>query len=353
MLKNSRFLLISIFFGNIPMLIFQTLSSHKILEQFTFYDNNTKINNSFIDFINYKVYHIDKSSIIHKNQNNSNFLLKWKIEGQNDFSIQCVQENCEDINLSEHKVISFDFDRLLSSNWAGGVYAYILILYGFFSIKRGFKFINLSFIIYGTFGFVLFIREIIQLFELIGCLSSEFKKSEILVKIVFYSTFIISILYGFICHFSNYLKYATFGFIEGVMTCKLIFYIFLALKIIKNSALLYYFLMELFFLGISISLLSYINNKYPLFSIINISIISAIGIIFGINIINSGLPFIPYLILIVKYEEIDLYEAILDKKIIFYYAFLFIIFSFCGFYWNNSYNNFLNNKKSHLNKNII
>ena len=350
MFKYFRFLLISIFFENIPMFVFQILNSHNILEQFTFYDNYTKINNSFIDFINYKVYLIDKSSIMHKNENNTNFFLNWRITKQNDFSIQCVKENCEDINLSEHKVISFDFDRLLSTNWGGGVYAYILILYGFFSIKRGFKFINLSFIVYGTFGFVLFIREIIQLFELIGCLSSEFKKSEILVKMIFYSTFIISIIFGFICHFSNYLKYATLGFIEGAMICKLIFYIFLALKIIKNNALLYYFLMELFILGISITLLSYINNKYPKFSIINISIVSAIGIIFGINIINGGFPFIPYLILILKYEETDLFDAILDKNIIFFYAFLFIIFSFCGFYWNNSYYNLLKNKKSHLTK---
>ena len=197
-------------------------------------------------------------------------------------------------------MISFDFDRLLSTNWVGGVYAYILILYGFFSIKRGFKYINLSFIIYGTFGFILFINEIIQLFELIGCLSSEFKQSEILVKLIFYSTFIISLIYGFMCHFSKYLKYVTFGFIEGVMTTKIIFYIFLNLKIIKNSGLLYYFLFELFFLGIFITILSYLKNKYPKFSIANISIISAFGIIFGINIINGGLPFVPYLISILK-----------------------------------------------------
>jgi len=350
MSKYFRLLLISIFLGNIPMLIFQTLNNHNILEQFTFYDNSTKINNSFIDFTNYKVYHIDKSNIMHKNKNNTNFLLNWKITEQNDFSIQCVKENCVDINLSEHKVVSFDFDRLLSTNWGGGVFAYILILYGFFSFKRGFKFINLSFIIYGAFGFVLFIREIIQLLELIGCLNSEFKNSEILIKIIFYSTFIISTIYGFICHFSQYLKYATLGFIEGVMICKIIFYIFLKLKIINSNALLYYFIMELFFLGIAIPLLSYINNKYPNFSITNISIVSAIGIIFGINIINNGFPFIPYLILILKYEETDLYEAILGKNIFLYYALLFSIFVFCGLYWNTSYYNLLKNKKSLLTK---
>jgi hypothetical protein len=351
MFKYFRFLLISIFFGNIPMLIFQTLNSHSILEQFTYYDNYTKINNSFIDFINYKIYYIDKSNIIHKNEKSTNFQLNWKITEQNDFSIQCVEENCGDINLSEHKVINFDFDRLLSTNWVGGVYAYILILYGFFSIKRGFNYINLSFIIYGTFGFVLFIMEIIQLFELIGCLSSEFKQSEILVKLIFYSTFIISFIYGFMCHFSKYLKYATFGFIEGVMTTKIIFYIFLNRKIIKNSGLLYYFLFELFFLGIFITILSYLNNKYPKFSIANISIISAFGIIFGINIIYGGLPFIPYLILIQKYQETDLYEAILEKNIILYYAPLFIILAICGYFWNkNSYYILLNNKKSHLTK---
>ena len=338
-----RFLLISIFFGNIPMLIFQTLNSHNILEQFTYYDTK-EINNSFVDFINYKIYQIDRSNIIHKNQNNRSFILKWEITEQNNFSIQCFEENCMDINLSEQKVISFDFERLLSTSWGGGAYSYILILYGFFSIKRGYKFINLSFIIYGTFGFVLFIKEIIQLLELIGCLNSEFKKSEILVSIVFYSTFIISIIYGFICHFSKYLKYATLGFIDGIMINKTIFYIFLYLKIIKNNALLYYFLMELFFSGIFIALLLYLKNNFPNVNIINISIISAIGIIFGINIINGGLPFIPYLILILKYEETHLYEAILGKNKIMYYAILFIIFLFCGIVWNKSYYNLLENK---------
>jgi hypothetical protein len=99
MFKYFRFLLISIFFGNIPMLIFQTLNSHSILEQFTYYDNSTKINNVFIDFTNYKIYLFDKSSIIHKNENNTNFQLKWNITEQNVFSIQCVEENCGDINL--------------------------------------------------------------------------------------------------------------------------------------------------------------------------------------------------------------------------------------------------------------
>jgi len=61
------------------------------------------------------------------------------------------------------------------------------------------------------------------------------------------------------------------GFIEGVITSKIIFYIFLALKIIESSTILYYFLMKLFFLGIFISLLSYFNNKFPKLSIANIS----------------------------------------------------------------------------------
>ena len=121
-------------------------------------------------------------------------------------------------------------------------------------------------------------NEIIQLIELIGCLSSEFKQLEILVKLNFYSTFIISFIYGFMCHFSKYLKYVTFCFIEGVMTTKIIFYLFLNRKIIKNSGILYYFLFELFFLGIFITILSFLNNKHLKFSIANISIISALEI---------------------------------------------------------------------------
>ena len=47
-----------------------------------------------------------------------------------------------DIDLSEHKFITFDFDRLISK--LGGIFSYLLILYGFFSLGRGYVYFNLT-----------------------------------------------------------------------------------------------------------------------------------------------------------------------------------------------------------------
>ena len=264
------------------------------------------------------------------------------IEKQNKISLQCIKEMCLDIELSEHKVISFDFDRILSTN--GGIYSYILIIYGLFSLKRGYTYINLSFIFYGSFGFLLFIREICHFFELNGYLSTLNEKSEIIVYIVFYLTLIISLLYGFVCHFYNLLKYLTLGFIEGILLSKNIFLLLLYLKILNNNLLLNYFLTEVIITLSIISIIIYFKNKYPKFTIFNIAITGGFAIIFAVNIINGGFPFIPYLILASKYEENNLYEKILNKNIFGYYAFLFLIFLFCGIYWSNSSYNKLKNK---------
>ena len=135
-------------------------NSHNIIDQYIYYKDK-KFNNTFIDFMNYKIYNIDKNNIIHKRPSNNNFYLKWKIEeinGTNKISIECDNEICVNIDLSEHKVISFDFDKLLSIY--GSIFAYILIIYGFFSLKRGFIYMKLSFIFYGSFAFVLFVLNL-------------------------------------------------------------------------------------------------------------------------------------------------------------------------------------------------
>ena len=340
---NFCLLLIEFLLRIIPLNGQTNLNSHTVLEHYSYYDETQKFNNTFIDFINFKVYLFDKNNIIHK-QNNNDFILQWNITEENKLLIQCLDITCSDIELSEQNVISFDFDKLLSTN--GGIFAYSLILYGFFSFKRGYIFINLSIIFYGSFGFVLFIREIIQLLELTGGLSSEHKNSGIIVYLVYYSTLIISILYGFVCLFLQNLRYITFGFIEGNILSKIIFYLFIYFRIINKYLLLSYFLIELFLLAIVISLFVYLKNKYPKVNIVNIAIIGAIGIIIGINIINGGMPFIPYLILTSKYEENDIYAHILEKNNIGFYAFLFVTFIFCGFYWNNSSYMKLKNKST-------
>ena len=318
--------------------------SHNILEQYSCYNKDKKFNNSFIDFMNYKVYYINKNNIIHKNQENNDFNLRWSLEEKKKISIECINETCIEIELSEHKVISFDFEKLLSTD--GGIIAYILILYGLFSLKRGFIYINLSFIFYGSFSFILFIREICQFLKITGNLSDLYKGSEILSHFVFYSTLIISILYGFVCHFSNILKYISLGFVEGIIFSKIIFYLVVSLKILNNNLLLHYFLLLLFCSTVNMVVFGFLKNKYPKITILIISNIAGFGIIFGVYLINGSLPFIPYLILSSKYKEKSLYDKLLDNNLIGYYMFLLLILVFCGVFWNNSSFNKLKNKNN-------
>lgn len=318
-------------------------NSYNILYQYTYYNGNYEFNNSFFDFINYKVYEINKNNIIRKNRDNLNFHLKWQINDKNKLLIKCVNETCLDIELSYHKVISFDFDRLLSTD--GGILAYIFIIYGLFSLKRGYIYFNLSFIFYGSFSFLFFIREICQILQIEGNLNTLHANSKSVVCLVFYSTWIISILYGFVCLFSNYLKYISLGFIEGTIFSKIIFYFLIFLKIINNNLILPYLLILSICSIICIFILCYLKNKYHKFNIINIALIGGFVIIFGINIINGGLPFIPYLILSSKYQEKSLYNNLIDNNKIGYYTFLFLILIVCGLYWNNSSYNKLKNKK--------
>ena len=337
-----KFLIITLLFHFNAMNNNSELISHKILEQFSHYNEEKLFNNSFIDFINYKVYYIDKKNIIHKDQENNNFQLNWKLNGT-EIEINCFNESCLPFGLPQHKVISFDLDRLLSNN--GGIFAYIIILYGFFSLKRGYIYINLSFIFYGSFSFLLFIIEICQLFEITGNLGTLHKSSETIVYLVFYSTLIISILYGFVCHFSKNLKFISLGFIEGIFISKILFYLLVTLKIIINNLLLHYLMLLLFCSFAIMIVFVYLQNKYSKFSIINISLIGGFGIIFGTNIINGGLPFIPYLILLSKYKENELFKKILDKNIAGFYISFLLILLFCGIFWNNSSYNKLKSKK--------
>ena len=263
------------------------LYSHNILEQYSYYTKNKQFNNSFIDFINYKVYKISKDEIMHKNQGDNNFFLKWEMQGNNNFFIKCINESCLDIDLIEHEVISFDFDRVLSTH--GSIFAYILIVYGFFNLKRGYTYLNLTALFYGSFSCVLFIREFCQILEIKGNLETLHKSSNKLVYIVFYSTWFISILFGFVCHFANNLKYFVFGFIDGMVFGKLIFYLLVLIKILKNDLLMHYLIIIILTTLVNIGIIGFFKNKYPKFCILNISIIGGYGIIFGINIINGGL----------------------------------------------------------------
>ena len=90
----------------------------------------------------------------------------------------------------------------------------------------------------------------------------------------------------------------------------------------------------------------FLKNKYPKITILIISNIAGFGIIFGVYLINGGLPFIPYLILSSKYKEKSLYDKLLDNNLIGYYMLLLLILVFCGVFWNSSSFNKLKNKNN-------
>ena len=313
--------------------------SHTILFQESYYGTNDTIYNIFLDFTQFRLYNITKERIYRNTPNYPNFQLIWK---DKKISLKCSSKNdatlkCADIDLRDHKFITFDFDRLISK--LGGIFSYLLILYGFFSLRRGYVYFNLTVIFYGSFGFILFVREFFQLLELNDHLNSEDDDSERILYTVFSFTLIICILYGYVCHLSKYLKYITFGFINGLIISK-VFYYFL-IKAIDDNFFWTYFLIELFTCLIMMGLFIFLQNKYTIVNIMNIVFISSYGVVYGLNILVGGLPFLPFFIL-VKQDSIEkdyLYHKLVDKNHIYFYASIYVVLLVYG-----SYKNYINYK---------
>jgi hypothetical protein len=310
--------------------------SHRILEQKQIYGVNHTIYNTFIDFINFKMYNISKDRIFHK-EGRVNFQLKW--DDNKHITFGCFENDtqkikCSDINLTEHTFTSFEYDRLISK--IGGVISYLLILYGSFSLTKGYLYFNLTILFYGSFGFILLVREVFELLELKDLLSIETEKAENLNIIIFSGSLFTSLLYGFVCLNSKYLKYITFGFINGLFLSKLIFFYILKGLATADNITLCYFLLELFSVILSILLFIIFQNKYPKISIVYIVLMASYGIIYAANILFGGIIFIPYLILAKRYKSIegDLYDELTKDRFHFVYLAVFVIFVFIGV-WKN------------------
>jgi len=319
--------------------------SHTILFQEDYYGTNDIIHNLFIDFTEFRLYSITKDRIYRNTDYYPNFQLIWK---DKKISLKCSSKNdatlkCADIDLRDHKFITFDFDRLISK--LGGIFSYLLILYGFFSLRRGYVYFNLTVIFYGSFGFILFVREFFQLLELNDHLNSEDEISENILYTVFSFTLIICILYGYVCHLSKYLKYITFGFIDGLIISK-VFYYFL-IKAINDNFFWIYFLIELFTCLIMMGLFIFLQNKYTIVNIMNIVFISSYGVVYGLNILVGGLPFLPFFIL-VKQDSIEknfLYHKLVEENLVLLYAPIYVVLVVYGTYKNYINYKIATNKK--------
>lgn len=323
--------------------------SHTILLQESYYGDQDQINKSFIDFPNYKIYKINMKRIYTRTQSDILFELMW--DEHNEISLRCSNQSkmtfkCADIDLQDHDFITFDYDRLIFK--LGGVFSYLLILYGFFSLRSGYTYFNMTVIFYCTFGFILFFREFFELLELNNNLNSEHSKSERILITVFIFSLISAVCYGTACHTSKYLKYITFGFINGLIISKSLYY--LLIKVLDKNYLLAYFLLELFTCLVLIVLFIFIQNKYLKFSIINICIIAIYGIIYGLNILFGGLPFIPFFILAKKYDDDRLFSKLCNKNYIFHYGLFIILLFIYGYYTNNINYKIATNKSSKYDK---
>ena len=316
--------------------------SHNILRQESYYNTEDKIYEKFIDFTIFTMYTIDMRKIYHRtDQEDPLFKFTWIKNNEDNYviSIGCVGKDnerikCAKISLLDHDFTTFDYDRLIYK--FGGCFAYLLILYGLFSLRMGYVYFNLSVIFYCSFGYILLIREICQFFELIGKLNSENSSSKTLFYLVFYFSLFTCMLYGVVCHNSKYLKFITFGFIDGLIFAKIIAY-FLIRFAFENDLVVKYLIIEIVICLIMIVLFIIAQNKNDIVNILNISLISSFGIIYAINILFGGLPFIPYYILgkQASNSQDDIIDKLTKGDSILLYLLLFITMIAYGCYKNN------------------
>ncbi len=296
--------------------------SHNIIDQETVYGKFPRISICFIDFSQYKMYIIDKNRIFHKD-GEITFDLFWN--NTEDLAFKCHEGNdyrikCSTIDINEHKAICFDYAKKLSE--ISGAFSYLLILYGIFSLTKGYIYFNLTIIFYGSFGFILFVKELFEHLELEEKLNNKHYSSKTLLDIIFWGSLIISILYGFTCFLSKYLKYITFGFINGIFLGKIIFFYLLIAELLEKKLHLAYFLIELISVLIMIVFLVIVQNKSPIISIIYIVLMATYGIIYGCNLLFGGVRFLPFLILA---KENDKSEEALTKVSNYWFHFIYLI----------------------------
>lgn len=298
--------------------------SQTIFEQATYYEtNNSIIYGSFIDFGTLKFYKIDMNKI-HHTISTPNF--EFYFDEDDRLSIQCKKEKkikCNTIILDEHEYISFDYDYQIAKS--GGVLTFLLILYGVFSLFKGIIYYNLTIAFYSAFSLILFFREICEFLELLKILDTEDDASHRVFITFYIFTLITSLIYGYICFLSRYLKYISFGFIDGLILGKLLFYFIV--QLIDEDIELKYFITELVCCIVFIIFWLRTKNKVINLTMFNIALIATYGIIYGFNLILGGLPFIPFFILAKYYHKEEQRDELFNNLLENNYFHIYFIFS--------------------------
>ena len=310
--------------------------SQTILDQATYFDSkDSDIYQSFIDFSKLKLYKIDMSKIYYSATNIPKFEFFFKGE---ELNIRCKKDNsrikCADILLNEHECISFDYDYYLAL--IGGIFSFSLVLIGITSMLKGYIYFYLISSFYSSFSFILFCREFCELLELIGKLNTENESSHQMLIGVFVISIISCFIYGYASFLSKYLRYISFGFIDGLLFSKILFYF--VVKSLETYITLKYFLAELISCIIFIAFWIFIQNKYPRIIMANISIMASYGILYGFNILIGGLPFLPFIVLAKSYKteepQENLFDRLMDKNYWSHYLAFFLFFICLGIYFN-------------------
>ena len=329
-----------------------------IMEQAAYYgsmkeDTNKShnITKCFIDFYYYRFYYIDMKKInpnipevdvtfdfylnkTYKKDKNKN---ETSEIGEAQISIRCSSNfTCYDIYLDEHEYVSFDFDRLITDT--GGIIAFLLISMGLFVLFKGYIYFNITSAFYSGYSIFLLFREMCQLMEINHSLSSLHDASRAISVTVYVFSILTSVAYGYISLKIKYLRYISFGFIEGLIFAKALYYCLLYALTEEHSVFLGYFLIELLSCLCVMIIFTLFRNRYYIMTMINVCLLSSYGIVYGFHILIGGIPFLPFLIFFkTKYNEsIDhaLYKVLeAGDKIPFYFG-AFWILAFIGFYFN-------------------
>ena len=344
-----------------------------IMEQAAYYesvnekkDDPHNITKCFIDFYYYRFYYIDMDKInpnIPKESVTFDFYLNKTLKkdeeknitgeiGEAQISIKCSNKfRCYDVYLDEHEYISFDFDRLITDT--GGVIAFLLISMGFFCLFKGYIYFNITSAFYSGYSIFLFFREFCQLLEINHSLYVSDKPSKAISVTVYVFSILTGVAYGYINLKITYLRYISFGFIEGLIFAKALYYCILYGLSEKHHVFLGYFLIEILSCLSVIIIFSLYRNKYYIMTIVNVSLLSSYGIVYGFHILIGGIPFLPFLVLSkTKYKDyidISLYRVLEAGDKIPYFFGAFWLFAIIGFYLNYSgYKLFIQKKKKNI-----
>ena len=189
---------------------------------------------------------------------------------------------------------------------------------------------------YSGFSFLLFTREFCELLELIGKLNSDDDNSKKMLIAVYVISLLICFMYGYASFLSKYLRYISFGFIDGLLFSKILFYYIV--RGLETYITLKYFLAELICCIAFITFWIIFQNKYPRITMVNISIMASYGFLYGFNLLIGGLPFLPFLILSKSYKKEDsnetLFDRLIDKNFSIHYGVVFIALVLIGTYFN-------------------